>query len=226
MRVLHFVFATLVILLLAPVPSNAGTLSFLVVDGGSVEFGLEPFQVSAPAEGEAFEVGPSFFVFFDSVHVTLVSGPLLDLDAGTGFTDYSYGAGTVTLDISAHRDDGEVASGQAVLPTLPFSFRVCEGCDGLFGGGLADAFIEFGQGLIDPQLAALLRIDPVIGGGRISYGLENIDGGPDSESRIGLDHRGAAPMEIDVFEAPEPASAWLVLTAGAAWFVRRRARKA
>lgn len=118
------------------------------------EFGLEPFQVSDHADGEAFEVAPSLFVFFGSVQVTLISGPLVDLDvdAVTGSTHYTYGAGTVTLDISASRDDGATATGQAVLPTLPFSFTVCEGCDSLFGGGLANDFeIAFGLGLIDSQ---------------------------------------------------------------------------
>jgi hypothetical protein len=211
---------------IASAPATAGTLFFQVSGSPevAVDFGTVSFALSENADGDAFEVAPSFFVFFDSVFVTLTS-PFVDQDVGAGFTTYSYGAGTVTLDIAAHRDDGQSATGQAILPTLPFSFTVCEGCDSLSGGGLAGDFeIEFGNGLIDPQLAALLRIEPQIGPGRIDFGLEDIDGDPASAVRTGFDHRGAAPMQIEVVEAPEPASAWLLLTAGAAWFVRRRPR--
>jgi hypothetical protein len=231
MRHLFSIAAVAVTLLFAPTHSSAGplipgTLFFQVGDG--VAFGLEPFQFSNDAEGADYQVADSIFVFFDSVQVTLISGPLLDLDvdAVNGLTTYSYGAGTLTLDISASRDGGATAAGQAILPTLPFSFTVCEGCDSLSGGGRADDFeIQLGHGLIDPDLAALLRIAPEIGFGRIDFGLEDIDGDPGSTLRTGFDHRGAFPLQIDVVEVPEPASAWLVLTAGAAWLARRRTRK-
>jgi hypothetical protein len=231
MRRLCSIVAVAVTLLFAPTQSIGGTLFFTVSGPGEVgvQFGLEPFQLSEEADGDAFQVIDSIFVFFDSVHVTLISGPLLDLDvdAVNGLTTYSYGPGTLTLDISASRDGGATAAGQAILPTLPFSLTVCEGCDSLFGGGLADDFeIELGHGLIDSQLAALLHIDSDIGGGHIDFGLEDIDGDPASNLRTGFDHRGFAPLQIDVVEVPEPVSAWLALTAGAAWMVRRRSRKA
>jgi hypothetical protein len=102
-----------------------------------------------------------------------------------------------------------------------------DAANGLTTGGLANGFeIEVGQGLIDPQLAALLHIDPNIGGGHIDFGLEAIDGDPSSSLRAGFDHRGLALLQIDVVGVPEPASAWLALTAVAAWMVRRRSRKA
>ena len=224
------VVAVAVIVGIASTPATAGTLFFQVTGGNevAVDFGTVSFALSENADGDLFEVAPSFFAFFDSVFVTLVS-PFVDqdVDAVNGLTTYSYGAGTVTLDIAAHRDDGESATGQAILPTLPFSFTVCEGCDSVSGNGSANDFeIRFGNGLVDPQLAALLRIRPQLGPGVIDFGLEDIDGGPNSDIRTGFDHRGAFPMQIEVVEAPEPASAWLMLTAGGALFLRRRSRTA
>src|SRR5688572_12991908 len=182
------VFVAAVTILVAPAPSTADTLFFRVTGGELlVEFGLQPFQLAESAEGEAFPVFDSVFVFFDSVFATLVSGPLVDLDvdAVNGLTTYQYGAGTLTLDISAHRDDGLTAAGTALFPTRPFSFTVCEGCDTLFGGGKADDFeIALDPGVFDPALAALLGIHEETLGGTIDFGLEDISGDPASERRV------------------------------------------
>jgi len=228
MRRLFSIAAVAVTLLFAPTQSTADPLPgwlFFTVSGGSevaAAFGLEPFQVSEKAKGEAFHVVDFIFVFFDSVHVTLVSGPLEYLDAGNGFTTYSYGAGTLTLDISASRDDGATAAGQAILPTLPFLFTVCEGCDNMSVNGSAYDFeIALGNGLIDPQLAALLRIKPEIGFGYIDFGLEDIDGSPASDLRVGFDNGGYFPMQISVTEVPEPSALPVFLTAAAAIYGRR-----
>ena len=220
------VFLAAVTILVAPTPSTADTLFFRVTGGELlVDFGLQPFQLAESAEGEAFPVFDSVFVFFDSVFATLVSGPLVDLDvdAVNGLTTYQYGAGTLTLDISAHRDDGPTAAGTAVFATQPFAFTVCEGCDTLFGGSNADDFeIQLGLGLFDPALAALLRIQEQTLGGSIDFGLEDITGDPSSSVRLAADHRGFADLEIDVVDVPEPAALLLMLTGGSAWLVRRR----
>ena len=206
MRRLLSIAVLAVTLLFAPTQSTAdpvipGWLFFQVSGGSEVaaSFGLEPFQVSEKARVEAFHVVDDIWVFFDSVQVALISGPLLDMEVSDGYTYYSYGAGTLTLDISASRDDGATAAGQAILPTLPFSFTVCEGCDNLSdGGNVPDFEISIGNGLIDPQLAALLRIKPEIGSGHIDFGLEDIDGNPASDQRVGFDNGGYFPMQISL----------------------------
>jgi hypothetical protein len=140
-----------------------------------------------------------------------------------GLTTYQYGAGTLTLEISGHRDDGFTAAGTAVFLTQPFAFTVCEGCDTLFGGGnAADFEIELGAGQFDPALAALLRIRQLAFGGSIDFGLEDIDGDPSSNLRVGFDHRGFANLEIDAVAIPEPAALLLFLTGGAAAIFGRR----
>ena len=229
MRHLFSIVTVAVTLLSAPTQSTADPLPgwlFFQISGGSevyASFGLEPFQVSEEAKVEAFHVVDDIWVFFDSVQVALISGPLLDMDVSDVYTYYSYGAGTLTLDISASRDDGATATGQAILPTLPFSFSVCEGCDSMSGGGsVLDFEISIGNGLIDSQLAALLRIKPEIGTGYIDFGLEDIDGDPASVQRVGFDNGGYFPGQISVVEVvPEPSALLLFLTGGAAIFGRR-----
>jgi len=210
----------------APTPSTADTLFFRVTDGElRVEFGLQPFQLSSEADGDAVLVYGSVFAFFDSAFATLASGPLvgLDVDAVNGLTTYQYGAGTLTLQISGHRDDGFTAAGTAMFVTQPFTFTVCEGCDAMSGGGnAADFEIELGAGQFDPALAALLRIRRLAFGGSIDFGLEDIDGDPSSNVRVGFDHRGFANLEIDAVAIPEPAALLLFLTGGAAAIFGRR----
>jgi hypothetical protein len=219
-----------VTIIAAPTPSSADTLLFRVTGGElRVDFGLQPFQVSSEAEGDAVLVYGSVFAFFDSAFATLVSGPLvnLDVDAVNGLTTYHYGAGTLTLQISGHRDDGFTAAGTAVFVTQPFAFTVCEGCDSHFGGGnAADFEIQLGAGQFDPDLAGLLRIRPLAFGGSIDFGLEDIDGDPSSNLRAGFDHRGFANLEIDAVAIPEPAALLLTLTGSGAWLARRRRARA
>ena len=151
---------------------------------------------------------------------SLVSGPLLNLqvDDVNGVTFYSYGAGTLALTLTVDDEHGNPVEGTFLGTTLPFSFVVCEGCDSLFGGGLSDDFeIMLGEGLFDAAVAKALGVNRHTSGGFIDFGLEAIDGDPDSESRRGFDHRGFAALEIDAVEAPEPAMLVLGLVAAAGW---------
>ena len=183
--------------LLAPNYSVASDISFIVSGGElAVSFGLAPFQVSDDVEAN------DFFVFGSA---RLVSGPLLNIvvDAVNGFTDYAYGAGTLELTLSGSDENGEPVEGTFLAPTEPFSFLVCEGCDVLFGGGLADDFaIGLGQGLFDAPLAKLFGVARQTLGGFIDFGLEDIDGGPLDDSRRGFDHRGFANLIISARRIP------------------------
>jgi hypothetical protein len=196
--------------LLIPTPGIAGILTFEVTDGGelAVRFGLLPFQASGDLSNDVLEGV-----------VTLTSGPsTVSPDSDT--TDYEFGAGTVAILLNGISDP---VSGAFAAPTLPFGFTVCEGCDTLFGGGLADDFdIGFGPGLLDQSLARFLGVRRATLGGGIDFGLEAIDGSPDDELRTGFDHRGFATLTIVTREAPEPATGLLLLTAAAGWLVRRR----
>ena len=205
--------------LLTPARANADL--FFFISGGelAVEFGLLPFQVDDDLHDSFSTVGSA----------NLLSGPLLDLDvdAINGLTKYSYGPGTLTLALTLEAPDQTDVTGTFTAVTSPFEFTVCEGCDVLFGNGRADDFeIAFGSGEFDAVFAQAMGFARTGHTGFIDFGLEDIDGGPASDLRTGFDHRGLAPLTINVVEAPEPASAWLVLTAGAAWLVRRRSRKA
>jgi hypothetical protein len=228
MTVLRYLAFVALFVVATPSMSAGDTLSFKVSGAGEllVTFGLDPFELAENAEGEAVLVfDPFIYAFFDSVVVTLVSGPLVDLDvdAVNGLTTYQYGAGTLTLDISAHRDDGLTAAGTALFPTRPFSFTVCEGCDTLFGGGKADDFeIALDPGVFDPALAALLGIHEETLGGTIDFGLEDISGDPASERRVAADHRGLSNLRIETREVPEPAALLLAIAGAGALLARRR----
>ena len=157
----------------------------------------------------------------------LVSGPLLNIqvDDVNGLTTYSYGAGTLALTLTVDDENGNPVQGTFLGSTLPFSFIVCEGCDSVFGGGLADDFeIMLGNGLFDGPIADALGVRRKTGGGFIDFGLEAIDGDPDSQSRRGFDHRGFANLEIDAVEAPEPGLLALGFVAAAGWAARKRRR--
>jgi hypothetical protein len=112
-----------------------------------------------------------------------------------------------------------------VAVTDPFSFSVCEGCDVLFGGGQADDLEIMFAGLFDANIAHALGVAPQAGG-FINFGLEDIDGGPLDNVRIGFDHRGYAELEISTVEAPEPGLLLLMMAGGAGWMARRKARRA
>jgi hypothetical protein len=216
MRTLRLTLLSLALAGITASSASADIISFRVTDGGELaaDFGLVPFQVAGDVESDAF------FVFGTA---TLVSGPGgPDGDADDDFTTYSYGAGTITLALSGVDDNGDPVDGTFVAPTLPFFFTVCEGCDTLFGDGLANDFaIELGPGEFSPGLAALFGVGAHTLGGFIDFGLEAIGGGPDSVARGGFDHRGYAQLDIDA-TVPEPASLLLMLGAAAGVIARRR----
>jgi len=176
-----------------------------------------------------FQVDDQLLSGFDVVgSAHLLSGPLVDLDVdvANGLTTYSYGPGTLNLTLTLEDPHQNLVTGTFTAVTSPFEFTVCEGCDTLFGGGNADDFdIDFGSGEFDALFANAMGFARTGHSGFINFGLEDIDGSPASDWRVGFDHRGYFPLTINVVEAPEPGSAWLVLTAGAAWLVRRRTRK-
>jgi hypothetical protein len=212
--------ATLAAILITPTSSAANPLSFFVSGGElEVEFGLISFNVSDALRDDQFsEIGTA----------NLVSGPLLNLqvDDVNGLTTYSYGAGTLALSLTVNDEHGNPVQGTFLGSTLPFSFVVCEGCDQLFGGGTADDFeIVLGNGVFDGPIANALGVLPNTSGGFIDFGLEDINGDPDSPSRTGFDHRGYAVLEIDAAEVPEPGMLVLGLVAAAGWAAaRKRAR--
>ena len=184
-----------------------------------VSFGLVPFDAGGGLESDLFP--------FNSGTAVLVSGPLVDMDvdAINGLTTYSYGPGTLDLMMSVDDGKGNTVEGAFAASTGSFSFTVCEGCDTLFDGGLAnDFFIALGPGLFDAALAHALHVLPQTGGGSIDFGLEDITGGPDSVSRFAADHRGYMPLTIDTAPAPVPEPGLLLLMglSGAAVALRRR----
>jgi hypothetical protein len=219
MRILRLavVVVAAVALCFSPLPGAAATISFIVSGGElAVDFGLLPFQLSDDVEADDFDVN-------GTAH--LVSGPLhnLDVDEENGFTGYEYGDGILTLTLSGFDDDGNFVEGTFVGHTKRFGFDVCEGCDSLFGGGLADDFeISLGEGRFDAALAHLFGVNGRTVGGFIDFGLEDIDGEPNDLSRTGFDHRGFAVLEIETAIVPEPGLLTLGLVAAAGWGARRR----
>ena len=154
--------------------------------------------------------------FFVEGTATLVSGPGgPDGDADDAFTTYSYGAGTISLALSGFDDNGNPLDGTFVASTLPFSFTVCEGCDSLFGGGTANDFaIALGPGKFSGGLAALFHVGARTQGGFIDFGLEAIDGDPDSVTVNGTAGSvTAANAQTDAFAvtAATPATSELVV---------------
>ena len=204
--------------LLVPASGAADPLKFYVTEGElEVSFGLSPFTTSGDVVAGSSNIGSA----------SLVSGPLLDIDAGAGFTDYSYGAGTLVLSLTVEdiHDPSNSVTGNYVAVTDPFSFSVCEGCDVMFGGGNARDFEIRFAGLFDANLAHALGVAP-LADGLINFGLEDIDGGPLDNVRIGFDHRGYAELKIDTVEAPEPGLLLLMMAGGAGWMARRKSRRA
>ena len=207
----------------SPVTSAADTLFFYITDGSevSVQFGLLPLQVHEQVhEVSCCQVG----------FAHLVSGPLVDLDvdAVNGITKYSYGPGALTLTLTLEDRHLNLVTGTLTAVTSPFSFTVCEGCDSLFGNSNAPDFeIDFVSGAFDASFAHAMGFDPNGNSGTIGFGLEDIDGDPTSNERLGFDHRGIFDLELNVVVVPEPAALLLLLTGGGAWLARRRrARRA
>jgi hypothetical protein len=221
--------AALLALSLTAAPSAAAAAPFstwsFFVTNLAADFGLVPFQISAPL---VEDLVPVDWFTFGSGSFDLVSGSLTDLTVDGLGTHYSYGPGTVTIALSGSDENGTPVAGTLTAPTLPFSFTVCEGCDSLFGGGLSDDFgIDFGPGLLDLAFAEALHVSPDVDIEFIALGLEDIDGGPGSVSRTGFDHRGRTDLDISVTEVPEPSLLLLgAISATALALRRRRSRSA
>jgi len=92
------------------------------------------------------------------------------------------------------------------------------------GGTTYDFDIGLGDGLFSGPVAKALGVHRRTAGGFIDFGLEAIDGTPDSQSRRGFDHRGFANLQIDAVEAPEPGVLALGFVAAAGWAARNRRR--
>lgn len=201
----------------APAFCTADVLTLTVTDGElAVQFGLDPVSLSSPFTSSAFDVQGT---------VTIFSGPLLSqtVDEPNGLTSYAYGPGILTLEGSGLTHDGTFVSGHFVAPTEPFQIVVREGADTLFGGGLADDFsVYLGVGLFGPALARLLHVKRNTSGGSILFGLEAIDGNPDTRQRQGFDHRGYAELEIGTASVPEPTLLGLGLTSAIGWMALKR----
>jgi hypothetical protein len=207
--------------LFAPSICNADVLTLVVSDFGEmgVSFGLAPFELSSPFSSNEFDVEGS---------VSIVSGPLLSqtVDEENAITSYVYGAGRLTLSAFGETDDGEFVSGGFSAATMPFQIDVEEDADDLFGGGLADDFwIVLGEGRFDKALARLFAVHYKTTGGEILLGLEDIEGGPETVTRIAVDHRGEADLDIYTRSVPEPTLLGLGLASVVGWMSRKRSRQ-
>ena len=213
--------AVLVALLFAPTNSTAAPIVDItfrtVTDTETISFGLEPFTWTGPL------VPPD--ISFLAASVSLISGPLLDLvvDPSIQRTIYTYGPGTLVIDASWVNPDSSIGLGTFQSPTEEFSLLVCEGCDQLFGGSLADDFaIPLGPGLFDEAFARFLKVERNADANWVSFGLEDISGDPSSRIRTAFDHRGTVSVTISAVAAPEPSLLVLSLSGVGAWIVARR----
>ena len=203
----------------APSIAAADVLTLIVSDFGElgVSFGLEPFRLSSPFFSDDFDVEGT---------VDVTSGPLLSqtIDEDSEVTSYRYGAGRLSLDAFGFTDEGDFVSGSFTAATLPFQIDVEEDADDLFGGGLADDFhIQLGAGRFDHALARLFEVHYKTAGGEMLLGLEDIEGGPDTVSRIAVDHRGGTDLDIYTRVVPEPTLLALGLASAVGWMARKRA---
>lgn len=113
--------------------------------------------------------------------------------------------------------------GTLTATTGAFSIDVCEGCDHLFGGSLADDFvIPLTGGQFSGTLARLLGVAPQFVGGEIEFGLEDISGDPSTVRRDAFDHRGAVVAAVTGAAVPEPGLFALSVAALAVLSARRR----
>jgi hypothetical protein len=160
-------------------------------------------------------------VDFDSGSISLLSGSLENLVSDGSTSTYTYGAGTLTVHALFGSEEGIFTT-----TTNPFSMTVCEGCDPhAAGNSLAEDFsISLGSGLFNEVFARALGIDSNSGDGEVNFGLEDIGGGPDSESRDAFDHRGAAQATVEAV-VPEPSLLTLTLISTGGWIARRRTRR-
>jgi hypothetical protein len=217
--------AVVCVLLVPAANTSASEIKFLISDDGELtaSFGLTPFTVSSPIESVRFDGDRLLDTDFETVD--LVSGPLLGIVTDPAFesTIYTYGPGTLTIDASWFARDGTFMRGSFAGVIEGFQLFVCEGCDSLFGGGLADdLFITLGRGAFDPALAHQLGVARRTTGGRFYVGLEAISGGPASRDRDGFSHSGSADLSIPVTTIPEPTTLSLFGVALAVMAVRRR----
>ncbi len=154
----------------------------------------------------------------------LVSGPLLNIqvDDVNGSTTYSYGAGTLALTLTVETGvERRQARSQAPLcPSPSSSARDAIRCSAVGCRTTSKSCWERACSTRPSQRRWASH--PPDEGGFIDFGLEAIDGDPDSESRRGFDHRGFANLQIDAVEAPEPGTLVLGLIAAAGLAARRR----
>ena len=219
-----------VVVLLAALFTPATVLGATIVDltfstvpqTETISFGLDPFHWSGPLGFAGLASGSG--IAFDQGAISLTSGPLLSLtiDDVSNRTIYTYGPGSLVISAS-----WGALQGTFTATTGAFSIHVCEGCDPLFGGSLADDFVVgLGQGFFDDVFALMLGVQPRTSGGFVDFGLEAITGGPSSQTRQAFDHRGSAVATVPV-SVPEPSVLALSVSA-MAWGIvgayrRRRA---
>ena len=214
--------------LFTPTSSVADTISVLVKDACcgelAVSFGLVPFQVDG-----VFEIHGDSEIFGGSAH--LVSGPLLDLDVdvANGLTTYSYGAGTLALTLEVEDEHFNRFDGSFLGTTSPFSFTVCEGCDSLFDGGVsADVRDRFRGPFRRTHRESVGQRSPRQWIPRLRP-RRRCRHRPRSHRRrsrlaepLRLQSPGAAPLELNLEEVPEPGTLVLGLVAAAGLAARRR----
>jgi hypothetical protein len=142
-------------------------------------------------------------------------------------TVYTYGPGTLTIDALFSTPSGIDRQGSFVSAVDGFQLFVCEGCDALFDGSLADDLvIELGTGSFDAVFARALGVSRSTIGGSLPLGLEAIEGGPDSSERGGFSHTGYADLSVIQESVPEPGLLALGLVLGGMMLGRaRRSRR-
>jgi hypothetical protein len=223
MRSLHL--AVVCFLLFIPVNSSANAIDLYfatTVDDDSISFGLDPFRWNGDI---GFASANGIELWDLNASISLTSGPLRGLvidDSGEDpISTYSYGAGTLVIEGSRNGEPFRPFRFTAV--TNPFSFSVCEGCDSLFGGSLAENFSLFvGAGFFNRAFANYLGAERITGGGDVYFQLEAIDGTPASTKRNAYDSRGYSEATVSA-GVPEPGLFLLSLAGGVAWLARRRA---
>ena len=93
------------------------------------------------------------------------------------------------MDAVGEELDGTPRAGTFTATTLPFEITVREDAGDIDGAPAFDFEIGLGDGLFDPDLAALFNVLPMTSGGGIGFGLEGIEGDPMTRPAR-IDHRG------------------------------------